>query len=78
MERWWKAAWSGQSTFLLHHVDSWVHVHLLPGKEMAPASTMGRRQARGGSVKLWAMFFWKIFHVDTLTRATYLNPALAL
>ncbi|MCI4375370.1 hypothetical protein PGIGA_G00108680 [Pangasianodon gigas] len=39
---------------------------------------MGRRQARGGSVMLWAMFCWETLcpgiYVDvTLTRTTYLN-----
>ena len=39
---------------------------------------MGRRQADGGSVMLWAMFYWEplgpAIHVDViLTRTTYLG-----
>ncbi|KAK3547699.1 hypothetical protein QTP86_027744, partial [Hemibagrus guttatus] len=45
---------------------------------MAPGCTMGRRQAGGGSVMLWAMFCWETLgpaiHVDvTLTRITFLS-----
>ncbi|KAK3524459.1 hypothetical protein QTP70_029308, partial [Hemibagrus guttatus] len=45
---------------------------------MAPGCTMGRRQAGGGSVMLWAMFCWETLgpaiHVDvTLTSTTYLS-----
>ncbi|KAK3544698.1 hypothetical protein QTP86_026097, partial [Hemibagrus guttatus] len=45
---------------------------------MAPGCTMGRRQAGGGSVMLWAMFCWETLgpaiYVDvTLTRTTYLS-----
>ena len=45
---------------------------------MAPGCTMGRSQAGGGSVMLWAMFCWETLgpaiHVDvTLTRTTYLS-----
>ncbi|KAK3547569.1 hypothetical protein QTP86_025468 [Hemibagrus guttatus] len=42
MEPWKKVAWSDESCFLLHHVDGWVRVHLLPGKHIAPGCTMGR------------------------------------
>ena len=40
--------------------------------------TVGRRQASGGSVMLWAMFCWETLgpgiHVDVnLTLSTYLN-----
>ena len=78
MEQWKKVAWSDESRFLLHHVDGRVRVRCLPGEEMAPGCTMGRRQAGGGSVMLWAMFCWETLgpgiHVDvTLTRTTYLN-----
>ena len=78
MEQWKKVAWSDESRFLLHHVDGRVRVRLLPGEEMAPGCTMGRRQAGGGSVMLWTMFCWDTLgpgiHVDvTLTRTTYLN-----
>ena len=77
-EQWKKVAWSDESHFLLHHVDGRVRVRLLPGEHMAPGCTMGRRQAGGGSVMLWAMFCWETLgpaiHVDvTLTRITYLS-----
>ncbi|MCI4388645.1 hypothetical protein PGIGA_G00088540 [Pangasianodon gigas] len=73
-----KVAWSDKSHFLLHHMESRVRVHHLPGEEMAPACTMGRMQAGGGSVMLWAMFCWETLgpgiHVDSiLTHTTYLN-----
>jgi len=77
-EQWKKLAWSDESRFLLHHVDGRVCVRRLPGEHMAPGCTMGRRQAGGGSVMLWAMFCWETLgpaiHVDvTLTRTTYLS-----
>ncbi|KAK3533885.1 hypothetical protein QTP70_033007 [Hemibagrus guttatus] len=63
---------------LMNHVAGRVCVHLLPGKHMAPACTMGRRRAGGGSLMLWAMFCWETLgpaiHGDvTLTRSTYLS-----
>uniref|UniRef100_A0A3Q3JTD4 Transposase Tc1-like domain-containing protein n=1 Tax=Monopterus albus TaxID=43700 RepID=A0A3Q3JTD4_MONAL len=78
MEKWKKVAWSGESRFLLHHVDGQVHVRRLPEEELTPGSTTGRWQARGDSVMIWAMFCWEtlgpVIHVDiTLTRTTYLN-----
>ena len=77
-EQWKKVAWSDESRFLLHHVDGRVRVRRFPGEHMAPGCTMGRRQAGGGSVMLWAMFCWETLgpaiHVDvTLTRTTYLS-----
>ncbi|KAK3508781.1 hypothetical protein QTP70_006023 [Hemibagrus guttatus] len=59
-------------------MDSRVHVRCLPGEHMAPGCTMGRRKASGGSVMLWAMFFWETvgpaIPVDvTLTCTTYLS-----
>ncbi|MCI4384032.1 hypothetical protein PGIGA_G00033660 [Pangasianodon gigas] len=77
-KQWKKVAWSDKSHFLLHHVEGWGRVHRLPGEEMAPACTMGRTQAGGGSVMLWAMFCWETLgpgiHVDAiLTQTTYLN-----
>ncbi|KAK3540543.1 hypothetical protein QTP70_034300 [Hemibagrus guttatus] len=49
-----------------------------PREHMAPGCTMGRRQASGRSVMLWAVFCWETLgpaiHVDvTLTRTTYLS-----
>ena len=78
MAKWRKIAWSDESKFLLHHVDSRVPECCLPGEEMAPGYTLGRRKASGGSVMLWAMFCGETLgpgiHVDvTLTRTTYLN-----
>ncbi len=71
-------AWFDESYFLLHHVDGRVRVRHLTGEHMAPGCTMGRRQAGGGSVMLWAMLSWETlghaFHVDvTLTHTTYLS-----
>ena len=79
MEQWKKMAWPDQSHFLLlHHLDGPVCVCLLPGEEMAPGCTMGRRQAGGGSLILWALFCWETLdpaiHVAvTLAHTTYLN-----
>ena len=55
-----------------------VCVRRLPGEVMAPGCTVGRRQAGGGSVMLWAIFCWETLgpaiHVDVnLTRVAYLN-----
>ena len=47
-------AWSEWSCFPLHNVDSQLHVHSLPGEVTVLRSTLGRRQAREGSVMLWA------------------------
>ncbi len=71
-------AWFDESYFLLHHVDGRVRVRHLTGQHMAPGCTMGRRQAGGGSVMLWAMLGWETlghaFHVEvTLTHSTYLS-----
>lgn len=59
-------------------MDDLVHIRHIPREETAPGSTMGRRQASGGSVMFWATFCWKtlgpaIDVVVTLTHATYLN-----
>ena len=65
-----------KSYFLLHHVDGWVCVHCLPLGERMPECTMGRGQANGDSVMLWAVFCWETLDpaMDvTLTRTTYLN-----
>ena len=55
-----------------------MRVRRLPGEEIAPGRTMGRKQAGGGSVMLWAMFCCETLgpgiNVNvTLTRTTYLN-----
>ena len=76
MEQWKSVVWSDESRFLLHHVDG--RVRRLPGEHIVPGCTMGRRQAGGGSVMLWAMFCWETLgpaiHVDvTLTRTTHLS-----
>ncbi|KAF3698669.1 hypothetical protein EXN66_Car014356 [Channa argus] len=78
MEQWKKVAWSGESRFLLHHVDGRVHVLRLPGEEMAQECTMERSQGSRGSVTLWAIFCWETLgacvHVDVnLTGTTYLT-----
>ena len=55
-----KVAWSNESCFLFHHLDGRVCVHRLPGEQMAPGCTMGRRETLGPAI-----------HVDvTLTRNT--------
>ena len=59
-------------------MDGWVHVRRLPVEHMAPGCTVGRRQAGGDSVMLWAMSCWETLgpaiHVDvTLTHTTYLS-----
>lgn len=33
MEQWKNVAWSDEFCFSLHHVDGWLHVRCLPGKE---------------------------------------------
>lgn len=45
--------------FSLGQADGRLYVIRLPGEEMAVGCTMGRKQACGGSVMLWAMFFWE-------------------
>ena len=40
-------------------MDGRVRVRRLPGEVMAPGCTVGRRQAGGWSVILWAMFCWE-------------------
>ena len=62
--------------FFLDHVDGRVCVRRLPGEVMVPGCTVGRRQASGGSVVLWAMFCWETLgpaiHVDVnLAHVTY-------
>ena len=75
-------SWPGlmKHIFCLHHVDGRVHVHRLTGDEMVPACTMGRRQASGGSVMLWAMCCWEtlgpaIYNDVNLTCTTYQSIA---
>lgn len=45
--------------FPLYHMEGWVHAHHLFGGHLAPLCTMGRKKAGGGSVRLWAMLYWK-------------------
>ena len=49
-------------------MDGRVCVPCLPVEHMTPGCTMGRRQAGGGSVMLWAIFCWETLgpaiHVD--------------
>ena len=52
-----KVAWSDESCSLFHCVDGRVRVRRLPGEHMAPRCTIVGRQANGGSVMLWAIFF---------------------
>ena len=70
-------ALSDESPFLLNCVDGWVSARHLHWEHIAPGCTIGKRQAGGGTVMLWAMFCRETFspaiHVDvTLTRNTYL------
>ena len=71
MEQWKKVAWSDESRFLLDHVDGHVRVCRLPREVMAQGCNVGRRQAGGGSVMLWAMFCW-----ETLCPAIYVDANL--
>ena len=76
MEQWKKVIWSDESHFYLYHMDGRVRVHHLPGEDISPGSTVGRKQASGGNVMLWAMFCWEALgpgiHVEVnLTHATY-------
>ena len=70
-DQWKEVALSDESRFVLHHMDGRVHVRCLPGEHMAPGCTMGRRQAGGVSVMLWAIFCWETLgpaiHVDVTT-----------
>jgi len=81
-EQWKKVARSDESRFLLHHVDGRVRVHRLPGEHMAPGCTMGRRQADGGSVMLWAKFCWETLgpaiHVDLSIVADHVHPFMEM
>lgn len=44
MEQWKKVARSDELHFLSYHEGGQVRVHCLPGEEMAPSYTIGRRQ----------------------------------
>lgn len=75
-----RVIWSGESHFLSHCLDTWVHMHLFPGEEMAPGCTVRRKQVVRSSVMFWTIFYWKSLgsgiHVDsTLTHTTYLYIA---
>lgn len=52
-------AWSHESPFHLHHVDSRVHVRHLPGEEMGP----GALRKKGGS---GCGFFFETYHPNTV------------
>ena len=41
----WKTVASSYESLLLHHVNGWEHVHLLPGEQKAPGCTVGKGQA---------------------------------
>ena len=50
-----RSRWPGLMNHVFFYI-TWVHVCCLHGEHMAPGCTMGRRQAGGGSLMLWAMF----------------------
>lgn len=67
VEQWKKVAWSGESRFLLQHVDGQVFVRRLTGKEVDPGCSV-----EASVVTLWAIFCWETLgpgvHLDlTLT-----------
>ena len=69
MDQWKKVASSGESCFLLHHVDGWVPVRSLPGEHMALGCTVGRRQAGRGRVMLWAMLCLEILGPSAVSQS---------
>lgn len=69
MEQWKRVAWSDESRFLLHH--TWMR--RLPGEEVARGCTMGRMQARGGSVVLWAILCWDTLDPHQICRHIFMN-----
>lgn len=75
-EEWKKVAWSGESHFLLAHVDGKASVRWLA--ETETGTTVEGKQDGGGIVKLWATFCWEtlgpVVSLDaTLTCSSYLN-----
>lgn len=61
-----------------YHMTRIVAQNCNTGVYVAPGITIGRRQADGGSVTLWAMFYWETLetanHMDvTLTCTIYLS-----
>ncbi|GBM85247.1 hypothetical protein AVEN_275110-1 [Araneus ventricosus] len=52
MDEWKRIAWSDESRFLIHHVDSCVRVRRLPGEQSLPSCRAGRTQAGGGGIML--------------------------
>lgn len=77
-EEWKKVAWSDESRFLVHHLDGRVRIRRFPNEPLAPGCTVGRRQAGGGGIMVWAMFSWgtlgPIIPIEqSLTSVRYLN-----
>ncbi|GBM17655.1 hypothetical protein AVEN_202820-1 [Araneus ventricosus] len=78
MDEWKRVAWSDESLFLIHHVDSDVKVSRLPGEQLLPSCTAGHTQAGGGGIMLWGTFSWAalcsvVVVEQTLKAANYLN-----
>lgn len=64
LDQWKKMAHSAESPVLLHHVDNRVCACDLPGEEMAPGCTMGRKEAFRGSMMLWEVFLMEPWLLD--------------
>ena len=64
--------WPGMMNNVFFYI-TWMAGRCLPGEHMAPECTMGRRQAGGGSVMLWAMLCW-----ETLGPAIHMDVSLKL
>ncbi|GBO44452.1 hypothetical protein AVEN_115964-1 [Araneus ventricosus] len=78
MDKWKRVSWSDESRFLIHHVDSRVRVHRLPGEQLLPSCTADHTQTGGGGIMLWGTFSWAalglVFVVEqTMKAANYLN-----
>ncbi|GBN19499.1 hypothetical protein AVEN_236001-1 [Araneus ventricosus] len=53
MDEWKRVAWSDESRFLIHHVNSRVRVCRLSGEQLLPSFTAGHTQAGSGGIMLW-------------------------
>ncbi|GBM96954.1 hypothetical protein AVEN_69322-1 [Araneus ventricosus] len=52
MDEWTRVAWSDESRFLIHHVDTHVRVCRLPGELLIRSCTAGHTQVDGGDIML--------------------------
>ena len=56
MDKWNRVSLSGESWFLIHHVDGRVSVHRLPDEQLLLFCVAGHKQAGGGCSMLWETF----------------------